>query len=650
MWSNEAAVAAFLGGVALKSAAVLAVAWAGAWMLRKRSAAARHAVWMAAFAALLALPVLSLALPALRLRWSAAWIPDASTLVYRASAAGAAASAAPGATAVAALSLPGRSGGKQIDWAGWAMLAWAVGSAALLAQMALAYLGMARKRRRARPFERLRDLPVQTLEAERGWMPMTFGIARPAIFLPAEAREWSEERLDLVVRHELAHIERGDAATHLVARAALSLAWWNPLAWKAWREFIKEREKAADDLVLSGGARASDYAGHLLEIARSMQPERAMGWAAVAMARRSHLEGRVLSILDAKTRRGGARKAGLLSAFVAAAALCAPLAAVQAQSAQTALPADVDATIRAARAQRNFAQLDAAAREFEKARNFDVARKLLDSSLEIRTSVAGERSGEYAAGLVNLGDLEAKRSRRDDALGFYRKAVDLGDKPEIAPALIYLGIAALGSKDVPGAMGYFQRAAAVGSGPEAARANMWIALTEEQSPNVAAAQTEADFRKAIAGLDANSSDMATALDLFAFFLEKQGRDDEAKPLRQQASAIIGNLQRADRASVAASGKAAATVNAATTRPELIQKVEPAYSEEARAAKYQGTVVLGVVIGTDGTASQMRVVKSLGLGLDEKAIEAVQQWRFKPATKNGAPLAVQAVIEVNFKLL
>ena len=64
-------------------------------------------------------------------------------------------------------------------------------------------------------------------------------------------------------------------------------------------------------------------------------------------------------------------------------------------------------------------------------------------------------------------------------------------------------------------------------------------------------------------------------------------------------------------------------------PALLYKVEPEYSEEARKAKYQGTVVLYVEVDTSGKARNLRVLRSLGLGLDEKAIEAVQKWRFRP---------------------
>jgi TonB family protein len=88
----------------------------------------------------------------------------------------------------------------------------------------------------------------------------------------------------------------------------------------------------------------------------------------------------------------------------------------------------------------------------------------------------------------------------------------------------------------------------------------------------------------------------------------------------------------------------------TTYPKLISKVEPEYSEEARKAKHQGTVMLNVVIGDDGVLSEIKVVKSLGLGLDEKAIECVKKWRFEPGTRGGKPVKVEATLEVNFRLL
>jgi protein TonB len=91
------------------------------------------------------------------------------------------------------------------------------------------------------------------------------------------------------------------------------------------------------------------------------------------------------------------------------------------------------------------------------------------------------------------------------------------------------------------------------------------------------------------------------------------------------------------------------VGGGVSAPVAIYSPEPEYSEEARKAKYQGTVVLWVVVGPDGRAHDIRVQRQLGMGLDEKAVEAIRQWRFEPARKDGTPVAVQINVEVNFRL-
>jgi TonB family protein len=86
-----------------------------------------------------------------------------------------------------------------------------------------------------------------------------------------------------------------------------------------------------------------------------------------------------------------------------------------------------------------------------------------------------------------------------------------------------------------------------------------------------------------------------------------------------------------------------------TAPVLLFKKEPEYSEEARKAKYQGTVLLYIEVDPSGKATNIRVQHSLGLGLDEKAIEAVRQWKFKPGYKDGKPVTTQTTVEVQFRL-
>ncbi len=98
------------------------------------------------------------------------------------------------------------------------------------------------------------------------------------------------------------------------------------------------------------------------------------------------------------------------------------------------------------------------------------------------------------------------------------------------------------------------------------------------------------------------------------------------------------------------GGGAYRIGGGVSAPSVIFKVEPEYSEEARKAKFQGTVILFVVVDEKGNPRDLKVIRPLGLGLDQKAIEAVEKWKFSPGKKDGKAVAVQATIEVNFRLL
>jgi TonB family protein len=89
---------------------------------------------------------------------------------------------------------------------------------------------------------------------------------------------------------------------------------------------------------------------------------------------------------------------------------------------------------------------------------------------------------------------------------------------------------------------------------------------------------------------------------------------------------------------------------ALTPPVLLSKVDPDYSDPARAAKVQGIVVLRVEIDQTGQIREMRVDQGLGLGLDEKAMEAVRRWRFRPGMRDGKAVATSGLVEVHFRLL
>jgi beta-lactamase regulating signal transducer with metallopeptidase domain/HEAT repeat protein len=141
------------------------------------------------------------------------------------------------------------------------------------------------------------------VRSEDAKMPFACGLLTPTIVLPAESDGWTLDRRRAVLLHELAHVRRRDLVGHTVGRFACALYWFHPLVWPAAKRLRSESERACDDLALNCGARASDYAEHLLDIVTGVR-HHATPAVALAMARRKEFEGRMLAILDPELRRG----------------------------------------------------------------------------------------------------------------------------------------------------------------------------------------------------------------------------------------------------------------------------------------------------------------------------------------------------------
>lgn len=354
---------------ALKVTLVLLAAAVIAACLRRRSAATRHLVWACGLTAALLLPVLSLTLP----RWTASVgvvlpsLPQRLPAAPDAHASGLSTAAAPaqvhdqirsdsGPTAPSAA--PGSTVSSRtasIPWASAAVLVWALGVALLLARLLLGLVAVQLLARRSTMATGAPWLPLaRRIAAEvgvgrvsfrrgpAGTMPMAWGVMRPVVLLPADADAWPESRLRVVLLHELAHVKRADCLTHLLAQAACALHWINPLTWMAARRARTERERACDDLVIAHGTRGTDYADALVEIARTLggtAPASFTPAASLAMARRSHLEGRLMAILDPAVPRTTVSRP--LASGAAAGVLCATIALATLQTWAYAEPAAV---------------------------------------------------------------------------------------------------------------------------------------------------------------------------------------------------------------------------------------------------------------------------------------------------------------------
>lgn len=330
-----------------------------------RSAAARHLVWLATLAGVLILPsVLPLTpfrlevLPA-RLGASAAApapraidspvVPDPSRARTIAPL-----STAPPPTASSPTPSPSPARSTWPRTLPALIALWAAGTVTLLGRLALARRAARRIVRSARPAgdprwtALLHDLsdrldvaePPALLLSDRVEMPFACGAWRSTIVLPNHAASWTDERRQVVLLHELAHVRRRDLLGQQLGRLACAVYWFHPLVWSAARRLRAESERACDDLVLACGARPSDYAGHLLDI---LTAARGLGAPATVlpMARAKEFEGRLLAILDPgrKRRTPGRRQSAALLAGLAAVFLSVAAAAPSSPPPSDAAPA-----------------------------------------------------------------------------------------------------------------------------------------------------------------------------------------------------------------------------------------------------------------------------------------------------------------------
>jgi beta-lactamase regulating signal transducer with metallopeptidase domain len=223
----------------------------------------------------------------------------------------------------------------------WVLIAWAIGFCGAIFPTVIGLAGNEARRRKARRvtdpvwMALLEELnrasrPSRTVELRQSravLIPITWGIVRPVILLPADADVWAEPLRRAVLQHELAHIRRCDVALQFVGRLAAALYWFHPLAWYALARLRVECEYAADDCLIQAGHRRSDYAEQLLAVARSVRRLRTA--AAVAMARGNSLEGRLRALFDdARSHRPLNRRAAF-GLFAALALVMAALASIR---------------------------------------------------------------------------------------------------------------------------------------------------------------------------------------------------------------------------------------------------------------------------------------------------------------------------------
>ena len=178
---------------------------------------------------------------------------------------------------------------------------------------------------------------VALLETDAPDVLATWGARRPCILLPARSESWSDARIHVVLCHELAHIRRADWPVQIAAEIVRTVFWFNPLFWIACARLRRESEQACDDAVLAAGVPPSEYASHLVEIARACRPVSPLV-TAMPIARPSTLEWRITAMLNASLSRTAPSRRTLAFAVLVLLAVTIPVASFRAAAQDGPLP------------------------------------------------------------------------------------------------------------------------------------------------------------------------------------------------------------------------------------------------------------------------------------------------------------------------
>ncbi|HEV8484637.1 MAG TPA: M56 family metallopeptidase [Blastocatellia bacterium] len=342
----------FFIGCTVRASLLLGFVWGLTALLRRASASTRHFLWACAIVAAALVPLMIVMLPPWQLPSPAPFAPVA--LVVTHSVPDAIASEPRDSRAISRptsepMSLDRHvtpasplttAQSDQLPHTGIVATVWIIGTTAVLLYTVLGFVAAWRLRRLATQFETSWTDTAQTLatdleirgvafvESPTAAMPVVCGLWRPTIVLPRDARTWPQERLRIVVLHELAHVRRRDALTQAVAQLVCAGYWFNPLVWIAARCLRAERERACDDAVLTTGTKGSEYARHLVEIARAMEPRWLPASVGLPMAYRSQLEERLKAILDPQVSRSPTR-CGRVAVMAAVVLMSIPITAVE---------------------------------------------------------------------------------------------------------------------------------------------------------------------------------------------------------------------------------------------------------------------------------------------------------------------------------
>jgi len=619
-------MAEYLASVALRSLALAAVAGGLLWMLRVKSAAVKHAVWTLVTAAMMLMAVLEPLLPPVVLRVLRAQpaitiappeepieIPSTAAVPRTISTRTAAPSSA------APIAVPAR----RIVWQDIVAAVYLAGVVVSLAMLLWGYRVTCRMVRAGREIE----WPGAVSVHESSWIavPVTVGVWRPRILLPPGWREWLPEKLEAVMAHERAHVQRGDWAIAMLAAVNRSLLWFHPLAWWLERQLSALAEQSADDAVLLKMEARTSYAQTLLDMAAAVRADRGrMVREATAMAKTAEVRVRIERILD-ETRRipRGLTRARWLALGVCAVPVMCLAAVVQLAPAASGLQLPMPAipvrlavsSVPALRSTPPASGLVFSASVTVPAEPAPAVETPAPQTPP--TPFATFRDTVYASS-------QAPYPLRETMAMYGKQATWQRVEPVYPPEAMAAGIQ--GDVELNIVIGLDGR----------------VKLAEPTSgdPILAAAAQQAVKQWTVAASSWSVGPVeieTTVVEQFRLPGSMPPGQSDVPPVFKVGGPVPQRLRFEGRPP----GYAA---------PVLLYKKEPEYTLPKRAAGIAGTVILSVTIDVQGRSQNIQVTQSVDPMLDQNAIDAVSKWRFQPAKQDGESVESVANALVSFQLV
>ena len=580
-------------------------------------------------------------------------------------------------TAVAT-SAPVRRG---IPWTEIALFVLMAGVLIRLAWLGAGLTRLAAYRRRARSLPSELAMPVGGVElllSDDVSSPVTFGWRDPVVLLPVSFPALSDTTRQAILCHELEHVARRDWLFTIAEELVRSVLWFHPAVWWVIGEIQLAREQTVDQAVIEMTNARGSYVDALLLMAGASGQ---MDLAPAAMfLRRRHLKRRIVEVMK-EVRMSAISKTRLVFLQTAAVLMVAAACWLAAGTFRLSATPQVVADSPGVEVNMNGSQL---MHRGPVAYPVEALAKGVEGTVALQVKL--DADGDVLDAMILSGPDELRKGALMSVLGWHfdksaalaTRVVNIdfvkpsGAAAQALPAASPSGPAVMPRMagpppppppPPPPTSGKLDRIVVAGLS-DAARSELLARLPiregGEWSPTMFA-----DVRKAVQAFDSHlvTGLARSASGELSLRIGVPNVATAATPGGMTINNIITPVGSGFGAGYGAGSgggmEAPPTpplppgvyrVGSGVMPPAVVEHADPIYTEEARAAKYSGEVVLSLVINTAGKAEDIKVIKPLGMGLDERAIEAVQQWVFRPGTKDGVPVKVMANVAVNFRLL